>query len=133
MNRPRKHTEPLAPGLAEHDRFLSLAEPPRGPTRFELRTSLPTTIEWSPAYSKSGADEAFRGSPAEVAISIAVTFLVASLICFLVFVFCEVPLLGVVPVMRFVILAFTHTLLVPFVFRIILVFVFRRILVAILD
>ena len=31
--------------------------------------------------------------------------------------------------MRMIILAFTHTLLVPFVLRVILVFVFRRVLV----
>ena len=51
--------------------------------------------------------------------SIAVALLVASLIRFLIFVFFEVPLLAVVPVMHLVVLAFTHTLLVGFVFRII--------------
>jgi hypothetical protein len=50
-----------------------------------------------------------------------VTLLVASLVSFLVFVFLELPLPGVVLVMRFVILAVTHTYLVVFVFRIILV------------
>jgi len=50
-----------------------------------------------------------------------VTLLVARLVSSLVFVFFEVPLLGVVPVMRFVILAITHTYLVVFVFRIILI------------
>ena len=49
-----------------------------------------------------------------------VTVLVARLVSFLVFVFFEVPLLGVVLVMRFVILAITHTYLVVLVFRIIL-------------
>ena len=52
-------------------------------------------------------------------ILIAVALLVASLIRFLVFVFFEVPLFAVIPVMRLVILAFAHTLLVCFVFRII--------------
>ncbi len=46
--------------------------------------------------------------------------LVASLVCFLVYVFLEVPLLAVIPVTRMVIPAFAHTLLVCFVFRIIL-------------
>ena len=50
-----------------------------------------------------------------------VTLLVARLVSFLVFVFFEVPLLGVVLVMRFVILAITRTYLVVLVFRIILV------------
>jgi hypothetical protein len=50
-----------------------------------------------------------------------VTLLVARLVSFLVFVFFEVPLLGVVLVMRFVILAITRTYLVILVFRIILV------------
>jgi hypothetical protein len=50
-----------------------------------------------------------------------VTLLVARLVSSLVFVFFEVPLLGVVPVMRFVILAITHTYLVVFVFRIVLI------------
>jgi hypothetical protein len=50
-----------------------------------------------------------------------VTLLVARLVSSLVFVFFEVPLLGVVPVMRFVILAITHTYVVVFVFRIILI------------
>jgi hypothetical protein len=50
-----------------------------------------------------------------------VTLLVTSLVCFLVFVFFEVPFLGVVLVMRTVIPAFAHPLLVRLVFRIILV------------
>jgi hypothetical protein len=49
-----------------------------------------------------------------------VTLLVASLVSFLVFVFFEVPLLGVVLVMLTVILAFAHALLIRLVFRIIL-------------
>ena len=52
--------------------------------------------------------------------------LVAGLIRFLVFVFLEVPLLGVVLVMRMVILAFAHTLLVCFVFRIVLIVVLGK-------
>jgi hypothetical protein len=47
--------------------------------------------------------------------------LVASLVSLVVVVFFEVPLPGVVPVMRFVILAITHTDLVVLVFRIILI------------
>ena len=50
-----------------------------------------------------------------------VTLLVASLVSFLIFVFFEVPFLGVVLVMRTVIPAFAQTLLVHLVFRIILV------------
>jgi hypothetical protein len=49
------------------------------------------------------------------------SLLVASLVSFLVFVFLEVPLLGVVLVMLTVILPFAHTLLVRLVFRIILI------------
>ena len=49
-----------------------------------------------------------------------VTLLVARLVSFLVFVFFEVPLLGVVLVMLTVILAFAHALLIRLVFRIIL-------------
>ena len=48
------------------------------------------------------------------------TALVASLICFLVIVYLEVPLLGVVSVVREIILAVAHTLLIVLVFRIIL-------------
>jgi hypothetical protein len=44
------------------------------------------------------------------------SLLVASLVSFLVFVFLEVPLLGVVLVMLAVILPFAHTLLVSLVF-----------------
>ena len=47
--------------------------------------------------------------------------LVARLVSFLVFVFLKVPLLVVIPLMRLVIFAFAHPLLVPLVFRIILV------------
>jgi hypothetical protein len=47
--------------------------------------------------------------------------LVASFVSLVVFVFAKVPLPEVVPVMRFVILAFALPLLVPAVFRIILV------------
>jgi hypothetical protein len=50
-----------------------------------------------------------------------VALLVTSFVSFIVLVFVKVPLPGVVPVMRFVILAFTHPLLVPLVFRIVLV------------
>jgi hypothetical protein len=50
-----------------------------------------------------------------------VTLLVARLVSFLVFVFFEVPLLGVVLVMHFVILTIAHTYLVVFVFRVILI------------
>jgi len=50
-----------------------------------------------------------------------VTLLVTSLVRFLVFVFFEVPLLGVILVMLLVILAFTQALLVRLVFRIILI------------
>jgi hypothetical protein len=50
-----------------------------------------------------------------------VTLLIARLVSSLVFVFFEVPLPGVVPVMRFVIPAIAHTYLVVFVFRIILI------------
>jgi len=49
------------------------------------------------------------------------SLLVASLVSFLVFVFLEVPLLGVVLVMLTVILPFAHALLVGLVFRIILI------------
>ena len=59
--------------------------------------------------------------------------LVARLIRFLVFVFFEVPLLAVIPVMRMVVLAFAHTLLVCFVFRIILVLVLGVVLVVLLE
>jgi len=45
-----------------------------------------------------------------------VTLLVASFVSFLVFVFFEMPLLGVVLVFLTVILAFAHTLLVRLVF-----------------
>jgi hypothetical protein len=48
-----------------------------------------------------------------------VALLVAGLVRFLVFVSLEVPLLGVIQVMRLVILAFAHALLVPFVLRVI--------------
>jgi hypothetical protein len=51
---------------------------------------------------------------------IAAALLVASLVGFLVYVLFEVPILAVVPVMRTVILAFAHPLLVCLVFRIIL-------------
>jgi hypothetical protein len=51
---------------------------------------------------------------------IAAALLVASLVRFLVYVLFEAPILAVVPVMRTVILAFAHTLLVCLVFRIIL-------------
>ena len=57
---------------------------------------------------------------------IAAALLVASLVRFLVYVFLEVPILAVVPVMRTVILAFAHTLLVCFVFRIILFVVLEK-------
>ncbi|MGA2429477.1 MAG: hypothetical protein ABSH13_13340, partial [Candidatus Acidiferrum sp.] len=50
-----------------------------------------------------------------------VTLLIARLVSSLVFVFFEVPLPGVVPVMRFVIPSIAHTYLVVFVFRIILI------------
>jgi hypothetical protein len=50
-----------------------------------------------------------------------VTLLVASLVGFLVIIFLELPLPGVVLVMRFVILAIMHAYLIVFVFRIILV------------
>jgi hypothetical protein len=50
-----------------------------------------------------------------------VTLLVARFVSSLVFVSFEVPLLEVVPVMRFVIFAITHTYLVVLVFRIILI------------
>jgi hypothetical protein len=50
-----------------------------------------------------------------------VALLVASLVSFIVFVFVKVPLPGVVAVVRFVILAFAHPLLVPLIFRIVLV------------
>jgi hypothetical protein len=49
-----------------------------------------------------------------------VTLLVARLVSFLVLIFFEVPLFGVVPVMRLVILAVAKTLFVILVFRIIL-------------
>jgi hypothetical protein len=48
-----------------------------------------------------------------------VALLVAGLVRFLVFVFFEVPLLAVIPVVNLVVFAFAHTLLVCFVFRII--------------
>jgi hypothetical protein len=57
---------------------------------------------------------------------IAAALLVASLVRFLVYVLFEVPILAVVPVMRTVILAFAHTLLVCFVFRIILFVVLEK-------
>jgi len=47
------------------------------------------------------------------------TALVASLICFLIIVYLEVPLLGVVSVVREIILAVAHTLLVVLVLRIV--------------
>ena len=50
-----------------------------------------------------------------------VALLVTSFVGSIVFIFVKVPLPEVVPVTRFVILAFTHTLLVPLVFRIVLV------------
>ena len=50
-----------------------------------------------------------------------VTCLIASLVIFLVFVFFEVPLLGVVTVTCGVIAPVAHTLLVVLIFRIILV------------
>src|SRR5580692_9184210 len=52
------------------------------------------------------------------------TALVASLICFLVIVYLEVPLLGVVSVVREIIPAVARTLLVVLVFRIILFVLF---------
>src|SRR5271154_7156630 len=52
-------------------------------------------------------------------VLLGVALLVTSLVRFLVFVFLEVPLLGVVQVVRLVILAFAHALLVPRVLRII--------------
>jgi len=58
--------------------------------------------------------------------SIAAALLVTSLVRFLVFVFLEVPLLGVVPVMRLIVVALAHALLVCFVFRIILVVVLEK-------
>jgi hypothetical protein len=57
-----------------------------------------------------------------------VTLLVAGLIRFLVLVFFEVSLLAVVTVMRVVILAFAHPLLVSFVFRIVLVVILIMVL-----
>ena len=45
-----------------------------------------------------------------------VTMLIAILVGFLVFVFLEVPLFRVIPVMRLVILAIAHTLLVVLIF-----------------
>jgi hypothetical protein len=51
--------------------------------------------------------------------SIAVALLVASLVGFLVFVFLKVVFLVVVPVMRMIVSAFAHALLVGFVLRII--------------
>jgi hypothetical protein len=50
-----------------------------------------------------------------------VALLVTGLICFPIFIFVEVPLLGVVFVMDTVTFALAHTLLVPFIFRIVLV------------
>jgi len=50
---------------------------------------------------------------------IGVALLVASLVGFLVFVFLEVVFLVVIPVMRMIVSAFAHALLVGFVFRII--------------
>jgi hypothetical protein len=89
-------------------------------------------FRWQSVRETQALASSSAGRPRRIAISIAVAFLVASLVRFLVFVFCEVPLLGVVPVMRMVILTLPHTLLVPFVVRIVPVFVFR-ILVVVLD
>src|ERR1017187_4434512 len=57
---------------------------------------------------------------------IAAALLVASLIVLLVYVLFEVPILAVILVMRAVILAFAHPLLVCFVFRIILFVVLKK-------
>ena len=56
-----------------------------------------------------------------IALIAMVTLLVARFVSFLVFVFFEMPLLGVVLVFLTVILAFAQTLLVRLVFRIILI------------
>ena len=59
--------------------------------------------------------------PPKLVTLIAMAFLVARLVCFLVFVLFEVSFLAMVQLMRMVTLAFAHALLVSLVFRVILV------------
>src|ERR1022692_2978932 len=73
---------------------------------------------------------AFVGGPIT---SIAVALLVAGLVRLLVFVFLEVPLLAVVPVVRMVVFAFAHTLRVCLVLRIILLLFLVLFLVVVLE
>jgi len=83
-------------------------------------------LRWRSVKANVTLAALFAGRPRTSITSIVVAFLVASLVSFLVFVFFEASLLGVVPVMRMVILAFAHTLLVFFVFRIVLFVVLKK-------
>ncbi len=72
-------------------------------------------------FAHKGSTAYWQGRAGLLLLIAVVGLLVARLVSSLVFVFFEVPLPGVVPVMRFVILAITHTYLVVFVFRIVLI------------
>jgi hypothetical protein len=86
--------------------------------------SVPAVAVVSLSFSQERFGEAANAAGQFILInnptSFAVTFLVARLIRFLVLVFFEVSLLAVVPVLRVIILAFAHPLLVSFVFRVLL-------------
>ena len=69
--------------------------------------------------TKAASSPHARWLEAGLLFIIVVTLLVARLVSLLVVIFLEVPLLGVVPIMRLVILAVAHTHPIVFVFRII--------------